>query len=85
MSILKALAITLCAPLPVLAETVFDTGEDRYAEDGPWIAVPADYTDAPLTPEDIVALADLDGDPSVVTADEQAMINVLTQVLIPRP
>ena len=36
----------------------------------------------PTTPVDIAAMADLDGDPAVTTADEAAMIALLTHLLI---
>ena len=52
-------------------------------EDGPWVEVPEGtaYDPAPTTYDDIVAMANLDGDPSVITADEREMIALLTQVL----
>lgn len=82
----RPLAFALCLAAPAQAEdaqTVFDTGEDMYAEDGPWIAVPADYANAPLTAADIIALSDLDGDPLTITDEERRMITTLTQVLLP--
>ena len=45
------------------------TGDDMV-----WDAVGYEMTD-------IIAMADLDGDPSVITPDEQAMIDLLSQVL----
>ena len=52
-------------------------------EDGPWVEMPegAAYDPAPTTYDDIVAMADLDGDPSVITEEEREMIALLTQVL----
>ncbi|WP_458790634.1 hypothetical protein [Yoonia sp. MH D7] len=51
--------------------------------DGPWIAIPADFeVRAMMSPQDeIRAMADLDGDPLVTTADEIEMIAMLTQML----
>ena len=51
--------------------------------DGPWIAIPAGapVDIAPLSDAAIAALADLDGDPAITTAQEHAMIAVLRQVL----
>lgn len=56
-------------------------------QDGPYIDIPAGY-EVPTGPpslEDIVRLADLDGDPSNMTATETEMISVLLQVLIGVP
>ncbi|MFQ6552089.1 hypothetical protein AAD018_007055 [Aestuariibius insulae] len=57
--------------------------------DGPWTLLPADADIealmAPLTPEDIVRMADLDGDPTVLTDDEAEMIRVLGAVLLGVP
>ncbi len=57
--------------------------------DGPWTLLPADADIealmAPLTPEDIVKMADLDGDPTVLTEDEAEMIRVLGSVLLSVP
>ncbi len=52
-------------------------------DDGPWITVTQGmvWSAAGYTMDDIVAMANLDGDPLVVTADEQAMIDLLAQVL----
>ena len=51
--------------------------------DDHWVDVPADaaFAAAPATYDDIVALADLDGDPSIITDKEREMIALLTQVL----
>ena len=56
---------------------------DTIVEDGPWIDVPAGaaFQTTALTHDDIIALADLDGDPSVVSADEKDMIALLVQML----
>ena len=80
---LASACLALLFPLLAQAETVFDTGEDLYAEDGPWIAIPADFNPGPLTAADILAMADLDGDLTVITEEEARMIAVLTQVLLP--
>ena len=82
-----ALALTALTALPATAQTpgVIDTGEDIYAEDGPWMAIPADFNGGELTATDILAMADLDGDPLTMTEDEKRMIEVLTQVLIAHP
>ncbi len=52
-------------------------------EDGPWIAIPAGLIYEPQrTPmEEIRALADLDGDPTVTTSQEHEMIALLVQLL----
>ena len=39
----------------------------------------------PTTPADIAAMADLDSDPAVTTADEAAMNSLLTHLLITPP
>ena len=51
--------------------------------DDHWVAAPEDaaYGAAPTTYEDIVAMADLDGDPSVISDEEREMIALLSQVL----
>ncbi len=56
-------------------------------EDGPWIPVPAGMSfQTQMTPmEEIRALADLDGDPTVTTAREIEMIALLTQMLGAQP
>ncbi|KQI67186.1 hypothetical protein AN189_16400 [Loktanella sp. 3ANDIMAR09] len=55
--------------------------------DGPYIDVAqtVSYSDAPTTLDDIHALADLDGDPSVVTDREREMIALLSMMLIGTP
>lgn len=78
----KTLLITLMCTYAAQAETVFDTGEDLYAEDGPWIEIPADFDPAGPTAADIIAMADLDGDPMSLTDEERGMIAVLTMVLL---
>ena len=57
------------------------------AADGPWVALEdgQQVFDGPLTEADLVKLADLDGDPSVVSAEEQEMIDVLREVLMTAP
>ena len=52
-------------------------------DDGPWIELPegAAFNTAPLTYDDIIAMADLDGDPDVISAKEREMIALLSQVL----
>lgn len=52
-------------------------------EDGPWVAIPAGilYPDFISPEEEILAMADLDGDPSVTTAEELRMIATLRQIL----
>ena len=48
-----------------------------------WVDVPVDATfnPGPPTYDDIVAMANLDGDPSVISDKEREMIAVLSQVL----
>ena len=52
-------------------------------EDGPWIAVPAGmiYPEYTSPEAEIRAMADLDGDPGVTTAEEMQMIATLSQIL----
>ncbi len=38
-----------------------------------------------MTIDDVIALADLDGDPQTITADEKDMIALLTQILGAQP
>lgn len=87
MTLLKTRSLLLCLALPtaLAAQNVHDTGEDIYASDGPWMAVPADFNPGPMTAADIIAMADLDGDPLTITPQERQMIAMLTQVLIPAP
>ncbi len=80
----STLLIALTMPLMAQSETVFDTGEDIYAEDGPWMAIPPGFDPAPPTAADIIVMADLDGDPLVITAKEREMIALLTMVLLPQ-
>ena len=51
--------------------------------DDHWVEVPAEaaFSAAPTTYDDIVAMADLDGDPTIITDKEREMIALLTQVL----
>ncbi len=67
------------------ANPVIDTGEDMFAEDGPWVAIPANYNPEPYTAAELLAMADLDGDLTNITDDERAMMEVLSQVLIAAP
>jgi hypothetical protein len=52
-------------------------------DDGPWITIPAGmaYPEYTSPEEEIRAMADLDGDPSVTTLEELRMIATLTQIL----
>lgn len=61
----------------------FSSADALFADDGPWIAIPAGMTYPQYTSpeEEIRAMADLDGDPSVTTAEEMQMIATLTQIL----
>lgn len=77
-----ALLLALILPVNAPAETVFDTGEDIFAEDGPWMAIPADFNPGPPTAAEIIIMADLDGDPLNITAVEREMIGLLMQVMI---
>ena len=55
--------------------------------DGPILAIehlPADF-DAPLTEERLLRLADLDGDPVRIDADERRMLAVLGDLLANSP
>lgn len=56
-------------------------------QDGPYIDIPAGYEvpEGPPTLDDIVRLADLDGDPTIISEAETEMIGVLLQVLIGIP
>lgn len=56
-------------------------------QDGPYIDIPAGYVvpSGPPTLEDIVRMADLDGDPTTMTVLETEMFTVLMQVLIGTP
>ncbi|MFZ3583878.1 hypothetical protein ACOI1H_17135 [Loktanella sp. DJP18] len=51
--------------------------------DDHWIDAPQDvaFGSGPTPHDDIVAMADLDGNPDVVTDEERRMIALLTQVL----
>jgi hypothetical protein len=55
--------------------------------DGPWIDLPEGtvITDAAPQYEDILAMADLDGDPSITTPQEARMIALLSDVLMGQP
>ena len=79
---LSTLALCL-VPLVAGAQTTPQAAMD----DGPWIDLPAGYTvdTSPPTAADIHAMADLDGDPSVLTEDEARMIAVLSQILLGSP
>ena len=52
-------------------------------DDGPWVDAPEDaaYVAAPTTYDDIIAMADLDGNPAVISDEEREMIALLSQVL----
>ena len=54
--------------------------------DGPYSPLPADGA-AVVAPtyDDIITMADLDGDPSIITAEEAEMIALLQQVLNVNP
>ncbi|MFT4706277.1 MAG: hypothetical protein ACI9TA_003261 [Reinekea sp.] len=69
----------LAAPMITRAETT--------VEDGPWIAIPTDAAFLPttMTLGDVIALADLDGDPLTISADEKEMIAVLIQIFGTQP
>ena len=56
-------------------------------QDGPWIDLPPGVVidTGPPSLDQIVAMADLDGDPSVQTPEEAAMILLLMQVLGTQP
>ena len=56
-------------------------------QDGPYIDIPAGYVvpSGPPSLEDIVKMADLDGDPATMTEQEAEMFTVLVQVLIGTP
>ncbi len=56
-------------------------------KDGPWIDLPEGViinASAP-TYDDILMMADLDGDPAITTAEEAQMIALLSQVLLGSP
>lgn len=69
----------LAAPLITTAETA--------VKDGPWTAIPTDaaFLPTPMTLDDVIALADLDGDPLTISTDEKEMITLLIQILGAQP
>ena len=71
----------LIAALLLLPTVSFAQGTSF--DDGPWIAIPAGMTYPEYTSpeEEIRAMADLDGDPSVTIPEEFRMIATLTQIL----
>ncbi|WP_133065006.1 hypothetical protein [Flavimaricola marinus] len=75
--------------LALIASPALSAGSDPLplGIDGPWIAIPAatDVNIGPLSDDAIAALADLDGDPSITTDQEAAMIALLMQVLGSNP
>ena len=81
MMIHRMLPFLVALASPAVAEVV--PLSQFAADDGPWIEVAEDatFTAEPTSYADIVAMADLDGNPDVLTAKEQEMIAVLTQVL----
>ena len=57
---------------------------DLHGSDGHTDHAPSEFDDAPLsieTPEDLRALAEIDGDPDTFTADEQVKFAILGQLL----
>lgn len=66
---------------PAVAEVV--PMDHALIEDGLWIEAPQDaaFGSGPATYDDIVAMADLDGNPEVITDEERRMIALLSQVL----
>ena len=56
-------------------------------QDGPYIDIPAgvEVPTGPPSVEDLLALADLDGDPNVITDQEAEMLTLLIQVMIGTP
>ena len=77
-------AVAISQTLPVSSPAVAAGGE--FMADGPWGPIPeGGVPDLPTTPEDLRRMADLDGDPSVTTADEARMIALLSQVLLGTP
>ncbi len=62
---------------------LMDHSSSETFDDGPWIDMPDDMTISMTPPsyDDIVAMANLDDDPSVVSDKEREMIAVLMQVL----
>ena len=79
MPILITLALTILPTFGSVGNVTFD--------DGPWIAIPAGMSfDAQKSPaEEIRSMADLDGDPTITTAEEIKMIALLTQILGAEP
>jgi hypothetical protein len=74
--------LSLLAPAGAWAEHSNQPQPPGASPDAPWGPVPVSAAPAPTSPEEqLLALADLDGDPSVVTRDEFAMMQVLAQVL----
>ena len=60
---------------------------DPMTDDGPYIVIPAgaQVPTGVLNMDDVIALADLDGDPTVISAQEKEMIALLTSLLIAQP
>jgi hypothetical protein len=69
--------------LAVLASPAVGAAETIEFDDGPWIAIPAGYDVTPMfsPAEEIKAMANLDGDPTVTTKAEIKMITLLSQIL----
>ncbi len=70
---------------PAVAEVV--PMDQALMHDGLWIDAPQDAAlgSGHTTHDDIVAMADLDGNPGVITDEERRMIALLSQVLGARP
>ncbi|MFQ6548177.1 hypothetical protein AADZ90_009475 [Aestuariibius sp. 2305UL40-4] len=68
-----------------------DSPQARFSDypDEPWSVLPAEADlealMAPLTYDDILMMADLDGNPSIITDEEARMIALLQQVLLAGP
>lgn len=79
---MRTLMIAALALMPTLV-----AAQGIVLDDGPWIAVPTGMTfEAQKSPaEEIKAMANLDGDPSVTTSEELEMIVLLTQILGAEP
>ena len=81
MMIRRMIPVLALVASPAMAEVV--PMDFATMDDGPWVDAPeeATFAAAPTTYDDIVAMADLDGDPTIISAEEREMIALLVQVL----
>ncbi len=81
MMIHRMIPLLVLLATPAVAEVV--PMSHMPMDEGPWIDVPegVTYDTAPPSYDDIVAMANLDGDPTIISDKEREMIAVLSQVL----